>query len=295
MKIRFRDILNISRTAFKKWKSKDPFRESAVIAYYSIFSLPGLFIIIVTLMGYFFGRPSAINHITAQISETFGSNTAEQIKDMITKASEMKNTLIPAIIGVVTIIFGATGVLAQFQKSLNIIWEVKSDKFKFGIWNLVRVRLFSFGLIVAIAFILVVSLIVSALLTAFGNWMSNHISSSFFLILMFINSIFSIIVLALIFGLMFKYFPDAEIKWRHVSIGAIVTAILFEIGKFGLGLYFGNTNPATNYGAAGSIILIMLWVSYSSMIVFYGAEFTHAYAIVRSGKIPPSPMARERT
>jgi membrane protein len=211
---------------------------------------------------------------------------------MIVKASESENSVWATVIGVATIIFGATGVFAQFQKSLNVIWEVKADESKSGIWSLIKVRLFSFGLIISIAFILIVSLVISAMLAAFGKWLSGHFSVSFFIMLQVVNSILSLIILAILFALMFKYFPDAKIKWRHVWIGSLVTTFLFEIGKYGLGLYFGKANPGTGYGAAGSIILILLWVSYSSMIVFYGAEFTHAYANLYSGKVPPSEIAK---
>ncbi|MBK5286033.1 MAG: YihY/virulence factor BrkB family protein [Bacteroidia bacterium] len=291
MKISFKNIFTILKTAFKEWWEKDPFKESAVIAYYAIFSLPGLLVVIITLAGYFFGRDAVNGHVAAQITSTMGADTAEQIQNMIDKASETKNSVWATVIGLVTILVGATGVFAQFQKSLNIIWEVKADESKSGIWSLIRARLFSFGIIIAVAFILIISLVVSATLSAFGNWVSNHFSESFLVILQAINFIVSLIILAVLFALMFKFFPDAKIKLRHVWIGSLVTALLFEIGKFGLGLYFGKANPGTGYGAAGSVILILLWVSYSSMIVFYGAEFTRAYAQLQDGDIPPDENA----
>jgi membrane protein len=291
MTLHFKNIFTVSRTAFKEWMSKDPFRESAVIAYYSIFSLPGLLVVIVTCAGYFLGREAVNNHLTAQITGTLGAQTADQIHNIIVKASEAKNSLWAAIIGVVTIIVGATGVFAEFQKSLNTIWQVKTDKSKSGLWHIIRVRLFSFGLIISIAFILIVSLVISAMLSALGHWLSRHFSDSFFITLQVVNSVASLIILAGLFALMFKFFPDAKIKWRHVWVGSLVTAFLFDIGKFALGFYFGKANPGMGYGAAGSVILIMLWVSYSSMIVFYGAEFTHAYAGIYSGKTPPSEIA----
>jgi len=291
MTLHLKNIFTVLKSASKEWMSKDPFRESAVIAYYSIFSLPGLLVVIVTLAGYFFGRDAVNSHLTAQITGTLGADTAEQIRNIILKASEAKHSLVAGIIGIVTILVGATGVFAEFQKSLNSIWEVKTDKSKSGIWNIIRVRLFSFGLIVSIAFILIVSLVVSATLSALGNWLSNHFSDSFELALQVTNFILSLIILASLFALMFKFFPDAKIKWRHVWVGSIVTAFLFDIGKFALGFYFGKANPGTGYGAAGSVILIMLWVSYSSMIVFYGAEFTRAYTALYYGTILPSEIA----
>ena len=292
MRISVRNVFALLKAAFKEWYAKDPFRESAVIAYYSIFSLPGLLVVIITLAGYIFGRDAVNNNVARQITNTLGADTAEQIQNMIIKASVSNNSVWATIIGVLTIIIGATGVFAQFQKSLNTIWEVKTDPSKSGLWIIIRVRLFSFGMIVSIAFILLASLVISALLSAFGNWLSGHFSDTFVVLLQVVNVIISLNILAVLFALMFKIFPDAKIKWRHVWIGAFVTAFLFEIGKYGLGLYFGKANPASGYGTAGSIILILLWVSYSSMIVFYGAEFTHAYANMFSGKVPPTEIAK---
>ena len=285
--------LSLLKIAFKGWWSKDPFRESAVIAYYSIFSLPGLLVVIVTLAGYFFGRDVVNKHITDQITSMLGAETANQIQNMIVQASRIQNSVWLTVIGLVIIIIGATGVFAQFQQSLNVIWEVKVDTTKSGIWNVIKVRLFSFGLIVAIAFLLIVSLVVSAMLSAFGIWISSHFSDSFLVVLQVFNIIFSFIIIAVLFALMFKFFPDAKIKWKHVWIGSFVTAFLFEIGKIGLGLYFSKADPGIGYGAAGSIILILLWVSYSSMLVFYGAEFTHAYSVRNSGKVIPTEIANK--
>lgn len=292
MKTHIQKVFTVLKNAFKDWLAKDPFHESAVIAYFAIFSLPGLLVVIITLAGYFFGREAVNNQVAAQFTSTMGAETANQIQDMIVQASKLKNSVFATIIGIVTILVGATGVFAEFQKSLNIIWEVKLDTTKSGIWKIVKVRLFSFGLIISIAFLLIVSLIISSLLSAFGNWLASHFSDSFLVVLQVVNFILSLIILAILFALMFKILPDAKIKWKHVWIGSFVTAFLFEIGKFALGLYFGKANPGTGYGAAGSIILILLWVTYSSMIVFLGAEFTHAYAKMFSGKVAPTEIAK---
>ena len=292
MKIRFRNIYYILKKALKVWWAKDPFRESAIIAYYAIFALPGLLVVIITSAGYFFGNDAVNNHITGQFTSTMGADTAEQIQNIIVQASEAKNSVLATIIGIIIMIVGATTVFAQFQKSLNTIWEVKLDESKYGIWSFVRIRLFSFGLIITIAFLLIVSLVISALLSAFGNWLSGNFSETFFVTLQVVNIVLSFIILTVLFALMFKFLPDAKIKWKHVWIGSIVTAFLFNIGKFGLGLYFGKLNPGYVYGAAGSIVLIMLWVSFSSMIVFFGAEFTRAYADFISGRVVPKEIAK---
>jgi membrane protein len=284
-------FLTVIKTAFKKWNDKVPFKESAVIAYYSIFSLPGLLVVIIAVAGYFFGKEAVNGQIVGQISSTMGPDTAHQIEDIIANGKKSNNSLLAAIIGIITILLGATGVFVQFQKSLNAIWEVKVDTTKSGILSVLKARLFSFGLIIAVAFILMVSLVISATLAAFSNWVTHYFSDALLFILQFVNFVLSLGILALLFALMFKFFPDAKIKWRHVWIGAFVTSILFETGKFAMGIYFGKADPGSGYGAAGSIILILLWVSYSSMIVFYGAEFTHAYAEFNDGKIAPDKNA----
>ena len=291
MKSKLNKIGKLFKAAFKKWWAKDPFKESAVIAYYAIFSMPGLLVVIITIAGYFFGADAVNNRLASQISSTMGADTAKQVQDIVKIASESKNSIWAAILGVITILVGATGVFAQFQKSLNIIWEVKADESKSGIWSLIRVRIFSFGLLIAIAFIMMASFMATTLLIAMGDWLSSRFSDSLLVIIQVINFIVSRLIIAVLFALMFKFFPDAKVKWNHVWRGSIVTTILFLLGMYGLSLYFGKANPGSGYGAAGSIILILLWVSYSSMIVFYGAEFTHAYAVQQDGYIPPDKNA----
>ena len=289
MKVRFKFFYDIFKTAALKWWERDPFKESAVIAYYSIFSLPGLLVVIITVAGYFFGQQAVNGQITGQITDVMGPDTALQVQDIIAKATASKNSLWATIIGVGTILVGATGVFVQFQKSLNTIWEVKVDTTKSV--SYLKARLFSFGLIIAIAFILMASLVVSALLSALSTWITQYFSELVLVVLQLINFFISMAILAVLFGVMFKFFPDAEIQWRHVWVGAFLTAFLFDIGKLVLGLYFGKADPGSGYGAAGSIILILLWTSYSSMLVFFGAEFTHIYAERTDGKIPPDKNA----
>lgn len=291
--VKKRRLPGIFKSSFKEWKEKDPVRESAIIAYYSIFSLPGLFVVIVVVAGWFFGRDAVDQHLVNQITASLGKDTAGQIENIISQQMAGNRPLIAAIVGVATLLLGATGVFVQFQKSLNMIWEVKVDQTKTNIWTLIKVRLFSFGLILSIAFLLIVSLFISTLLSAFGTWLSNQFSDSLLILLRVISFVVSISIMTILFALMMKIFPDAKIKWKDVWFGAFVTAILFNIGKFALSLYFGKAHPASAYGAAGSIILILLWVSYSSMIVLFGAQFTRVYSDVHSGKAPPSEVAKE--
>jgi membrane protein len=293
MKTHIKKVFKVLKNAFKNWYDKDPLRESGIIAYYAIFSLPGLLVVIITLAGYFFGKDAVNNQVAEQFTSTMGAETANQIQDIIVQASRMRNSLLATIMAIITILVGATGVFVEFQNALNQVWEVKVDVSKSGLWQVIRIRLFSFGLIISFAFLLVISLLISTLIAAFGNWLSGHFTDSFLVLLQFINTGFSFVVLAILFALMYKILPDAKIKWKHVWIGSFVTAFLFGIGKYALGLYFSQSNPGTGYGAAGSIILIMLWVTYSSAIVLFGAEFTHAYANMFSGKVAPNEIAKK--
>ncbi|MBK9401423.1 MAG: YihY/virulence factor BrkB family protein [Bacteroidetes bacterium] len=291
--MKIKNILNLFKLALKEWWAKDPFKESAVIAYYAIFSLPGLLMVILTIAGYFFGQDAVSGRIASQITSTLGPDTAHQVEDIIANGFKSRNSMFATIIGILTILVGATGVFVEFQKSLNSIWGVKRDITKSGFLRLVKERVFSFGLIISVAFILIVSLVISATIAALSSWVVSNFSETVLTILQFVNAVLSLCILAGLFALMFKIIPDAKIKWSHVGLGSIVTALLFELGKFTLGIYFSSADPGSGYGAAGSVILILLWVSYSSMIVFYGAEFTYAYALWKEGKIVPAAYAEK--
>jgi len=291
MSIKLKDTTTILKKAFLKWKSRDPLRESSVVAYTAVFSLPGLLVVVVTLAGYFFGPELVNKHIHATITGAMGSDTADMIQEMIIIAMTSKSSIIAAILGIVTIFIGATGVFVQLQKSLNIIWEVEAKPKKSGVWTFVKLRLFSFGLILSIAFLLLMSLVVSAFLAAAGEWIKVHWSPGLIWLYNVLNVIASVLIITLLFAMMFKFMPDAKIKWKYVWVGAFFTALLFTLGKTLLGLYFGKAEPGSGYGAAGSVILILLWTSYSSLILFYGAEFTKAYSDWHYGNVPPNEVA----
>ena len=289
-----RKLLNfwkLFKRAFQQWNSRDPFRESAIIAYYAIFSLPGLLLVIITLAGYFFGEGRISEYISSEIAEAVNEDTARQVQNIVNKAYDEDQSLIATIIGIATILFGATGVFFQFQKSLNFIWDVKAEATS-GIWNIIKARLLSFGLILTIAFLLLISLVITTILTSVGGYIQQNWPDYLMFLFHIVNFLMSFLFITLLFALMFKYLPDAKIKWSTVWIGSVLTSMLFALGKTGLGIYFGQANPGSGYGAAGFIILILLWVSYTSMIVFFGAEFTRAYSDFRNrGKVEPSKHA----
>jgi len=290
MIIKLKNLKQLFKTSFNEWNAKDPFRQSAIIAYYALFSMPGLLVLILTVVGYFYDREAASQNILAQISNTMGADTASQIGEMLNTASESESTVWATIFGIAVLVVGATGVFVELQKSFNEIWKVKVVVAK-GIYPVIKARLFSFGLIMAIAFLLLISLVVSSVIAAMSNWIK--VDSSEFMVVIFeiVNFILSLAIISALFALMFKILPDAKIEWKHVWLGAFFTGVLFTLGKTGLAFYFGKANPASGYGAAGSVILLLLWVSYSSLILFFGAEFTAAYAHMNSGVIAPTGIA----
>lgn len=294
MQFKTKDTTKLISAAFTSWNDKDPFRQSAVIAYYAIFSIPGLLVLIISIAGYFFGNEVVNRNILEQISSTMGSETSIQISQILIKSTESKSTAWGSIIGVVILLFGATGVFVELQKSLNLIWHVEVIPKK-GIFTILKARLFSFGLILAIAFLLLVSLVVNTALSSIADWIKIYSNDSTTIIFNVLTFLFSFAVISVLFALMFKILPDAQIKWKHVWLGSIVTGILFTVGKTILAFYFSTANPASVYGVAGSVILILLWVSYSSMILFFGAEFTATYAKFYSGTIAPTTIAKKES
>ena len=278
------------KETFRQWNEREPFNNSIIIAYYTIFSLPGLLVIVINVAGYFYDKNEVATQITGQIQGMIGGDTAADVQSIIDKASETKGTVISSILGIATLLFGATGVFYQLQQILNKMWEVK-PKPKQKFLKLIRDRVFSFGLILAVGFLLLVSLVVSAGLSAVSEWASGYVTESLTIVFKVLDFIVSLGVVTVLFASIYKFLPDAKISWRDVWIGAIMTSVLFVIAKFGLGLYFGKSDPGSTYGAAGSVILIMLWVSYAGLILLFGAEFTQVFANEYGKKVQPTDTA----
>jgi len=287
---KFKELLSVFREAFLKWMEREPFRSSAVISFYTIFSLPGLLVIIINLAGYFYGEEAVTRRISDEVGNMIGRNTAQDIEAIIANASVHQDFTFASLVGIATLIFGATGVFYQLQQTLNMIWEVKPQP-KRKIVKMALDRIFSFGLILAVGFLLLVSLVLSALLSVVSSWVSYYFSETFNILFRILDLSLSLGVVTFLFAAIFKFLPDAKIPWRDVWVGALVTALLFVIAKFALGFYFGHSNPASAYGAAGTIILLMLWVSYAGLILLFGAEFTRIYADRRGTKIKPLEFA----
>jgi membrane protein len=285
-----KDLASLFHHTFNQWLAREPFRSAAVIAFYTIFSLPGLLVIIINLAGYFYGEEAVTRRISSEVEGMIGGNTAKDIEAIIANASAHRDFTFASLIGVGTLIFGATGVFYQLQQTLNLIWEVKPQPQR-KLIKMALDRLFSFGLILAVGFLLLVSLILSTLLTVLSDWVAFYFSQTFNIVFRFLDLFLSLGVVTLLFAAIFKFLPDAKIPWRDVWTGALVTALLFVLAKFALGLYFGHSNPASAYGAAGTVILIMLWVSYAGLILLFGAEFTRAYADRRGVQVKPQDFA----
>lgn len=284
-------IFSYLKETFQNWQDDEAFRQSAVIAYYSIFSLPALIIIVVNVAGLVYGQEEVRGQITDQIGSMIGGEAARQVQTMVANASDQGNSTLAITIGIATLLFGATGLFYQLQQSLNKIWDVE-PKPSAGILKVVMDRALSLGIILAIGFLLMVSLIATTAISALSQWMQEQLSESLVYVFYAVNFLLSLGIVTLFFALIYKVLPDVDIPWRTVWIGAIVTAILFTIGEFALGLYFGKTDPASTFGAAGSIILILLWVNYSGLIFLFGAEFTKVYAQKNNHKITVSSHAQ---
>ncbi len=271
------DIWDVIKKSAIHWNESGPWRQSAILAYYSIFSLPALLLILIVMAGYFFGEDAVSRELSVQISDMLGKETARAVEGMIASAAETGSSKVAVIAGIGLLLFGATTVFYHLQLSLNRIWGVM-PKPKQAFLKYAKDRLWSFGLVLIIGFLLLLSLVITSLLAILGDWLKSHWPVFSSPLLSLSNYAISLLVTTTLFAMMFKILPDAIIRWRSVLIGAFLTAILFAIGQWGLSVYFGTTDPASVYGAAGAIILILIWVSYVAMIILFGAEFTRQWA-----------------
>lgn len=263
---------------------------SASLAYYTTFSLGPLMIVIIFIAGRFFGEEAVQGQIYDQMKSFIGSNAAEQIQTIIKNAAISNKSGMAAIIGVITLLIGATTVFGEIQDSINSIWGVKA-KPKAGIMKLVMTRLLSFGMIASLGFLLLVSLAVTAMVEAIGNRLKEIFPDVAVVLLYIVNLIITLGVITALFAIIFKVLPDIKIKWKAIWPGAIATAILFMIGKFLISVYIAKSNIGSTYGTAGSMVILIVWVYYSAMILYFGAEFTKAYALQKGVHIVPTEFA----
>jgi len=268
------------RKTVSAWTDHEAPRLGAALAFYSILSLAPLVILVLGIVAIFFGHSSAEAQIIGQVEGLVGKEGGIAIRAMIEHAQKPASGTFASIVGVITLLFGASGVFGELQTALNKMWDVK-PKPGGGIWAMMRQRIFSFGMVLAVGFLLLVSLVVSAALAAVGKFFGGLLPLPEF-ILGGINFVVSLAGIAFAFALIFKYVPDAEIAWKDVWVGAIATAFFFTVGKFLMGLYLGKAAVGSAYGAAGSIVVLIVWVYYSSMIFLFGAEFTRVIQFDRN-------------
>ncbi|MGB8705176.1 MAG: YihY/virulence factor BrkB family protein [Gillisia sp.] len=280
---RFWDLL---KKAFVSWNRNDPWAQSAVIAYYAIFSLPSLLIIVVTLAGYFFGNEAVQGRITAQIGQFIGKDTAASIQNMITNAALNNHSTITIIFGVLILLFGATGVFFRLKIAMNNIWNVAEKKATF--LRMVIDRVISLGMVLVLGFLLLLALIVSTIIRFFSDRIENWAPVLSSIGLDIVNFVLSFVFITLLFSAIFKLLPDVKIRWKITFLGAALTTFLFLIAEYLISFYFGQSNPGSVYGGASSIVLILLWVNYTCLIMFYGAEFTVQYALFKNETITPN-------
>jgi membrane protein len=263
------------KQAGRKSGENKAFKNSVVIAYYTIFSLPGLLVIIINIAAFAFGEQAVKDQLASQISTVVGADTAASVQEMIANTSKQGGTVLANIIGAVMLLIGATGVFLQLREILNDIWNVTPTRG--SILRMFLDRAYSVGMILIIGFLLLVSLVLSAGIASMSKWMGSQFESEFIYLFALVDIVVSVGMISLLFAFIFKVMPDVKIPWRGVWPGAVLTAILFVVAKFALAIYFSKTDPGSTYGAAGSIVLIMLWVTYSSFILLYGANFVRVY------------------
>ncbi|MCF6159397.1 MAG: YihY/virulence factor BrkB family protein [wastewater metagenome] len=277
------------KTVFSEFSEDKALRLAAAMAYYTVFSLAPLLVIAIAIIGFVFGKEAAQGKIIEQFRDLVGESGARVVQTMIVNAAQQKSGIIAAIAGTAALLFGAGGFFVQLQDALNTIWEVVPRPSR-GIMNRVRERSLSLTLVLGTGFLLLVSLILTAGLKAFGGLLTGLFPGTAY-ILPIANFAISFGMITLLFVMIFKILPDVKIAWSDVWIGAVVTALLFTIGKYFIGIYLGQSSTASVYGAAGSLVIILLWLYYSSIILLLGAEFTQVYANKYGSHVTPARYA----
>jgi membrane protein len=289
MKLGPKNIWRLLKQTFSEWSADKAPQLGAALAFYTALSIAPLLVIVLGIVGLFFGEEAVSGQILTEMRSMVGDEGAKAIEQMIASANKPTEGTVATVLSVVTLMFGASGVFGQLQSTLNTIWGVEPKPGR-GIWGMIRDRFLSFAMVIGIAFLLLVSLIISAVLTAMGT-VFNQLPDSLHWVAQALNFGVSFLIITLLFAMMFKYLPDVKIGWRDVWLGATVTAALFTVGKFAIGLYLGHSAMASSYGVAGSFVVLLVWVYYSAQILFFGAELTQVYANFFGSKIVPAENA----
>lgn len=289
-KISFKGLWRVLKKAGSGFVDDNVMKLSASLAYYTVFSMGPLLIVIIFLCSLFFGREAIEGSIYGQIASFVGSDTAKELQDIIKNASIADKGNVAAVVGIITLIIGATTVFAEIQDSINTIWGIK-PKPKRGWLKIVVNRLLSFSIIITLGFLLLVSLGISYIVEALSHSLARAFPDVTVVLFYIFDLILSLAVISALFAVIFKVLPDAKIKWRDVIAGAVATALLFMLGKFGISFYISSSDVGSTYGAAGSLVVLLVWVYYSSIILYFGAEFTKGYAVEFGSEIHPNDYA----
>ena len=289
-KITLKGIWEILKKSIAGFSDDKITKLSGALAYYTVFSMAPLLLVIISLCGIFLGREAVEGEIYSTLKDFMGSDTAAQLQQIIKNASFSGKGTIAAIIGVATLLVGATTVFGEIQDSINFIWRIK-PKPKKGWLKILQNRFLSFSIIISLGFILLVSLALSSVIDGFFKALQAKFPDVAVVIFYIFNQAVMLAVTTLIFGVVFKVLPDAKIRWKDVLAGSVVTAVLFMLGKFGISFYISQSNVGSTYGTAGSLVILLLWTYYSSIILYFGAEFTKAYALKYGEEIHPSEYA----
>ena len=283
-------LVEIFKAAAKRWLERDAFEHAAALAFVTLFSLAPLIIIVVAIVGVVFGEDAASGQISESISDLVGAQAASAVEVAVRRSRVQEAGLLPTMLGIGAMIFGATTVFAQMQGALNKFWGVRARPARSGILNFITVRLLSLSMVLIIGFLMLTSFVVSLAITGIIEHARDWIPIPGFAVAG-IDLVFSLAVTTVLFGMLFKILPDVQIRWADVWRGAFVTALLFAIGKYCISLYLTHVAPASTYGAAGSLVLVLLWVYYSSLILFFGTCLTIATILVRGDTVTPKKAA----
>jgi membrane protein len=287
----FADIVRILKSTASEFTDNNSFRHAAALSYYTIFSLPPLLLIVVTVASAAYGGEAVTGQIYGQLSGLVGPESAEFLQNSIAEFTLKQQGPVATAIGIGTLIFAATTFFVTLQESINDIWNLKVKTEGIGIGQFLKKRLLSFGLILSVALLLLISFVVSAVLSAFTGQLQAWFPEIGVVAIKLVDFALSLSVTTLLFALIYKFLPDAIIRWRDVGIGAFITAALFVLGKFLIAFYIAKSNPGSAFGAAGSAIVLLVWVNYSSLIIFFGAEFTQEFADAFGQKVQPKAHA----
>lgn len=290
-------FVDLSKQSVNAWLDDYAPSMGAAIAYYTVFSIAPLLIIVIAVAGLIWGQDAVRGEIFGQLAGLLGKEGAAGIQSLLASADKPTEGIVSTVISVVILIIGATTVFAELQSALDRIWKVPTQQKKSGIWATLRSRLLSFGLVLGLAFLLMVSLVTSAALSAFGGWVGG-LMPGWELLLQFINVVLSIAFTAILFAMIYRYMPQVEIAWRDVMVGGLVTAVLFQVGKVLISLYIGKSAVASPFAAAGSVVVLLVWVYYAAQVFLLGAEFTWVYANRHGSHSPaaggpPQPLATD--